>query len=613
MCGIAGAISPGSCEKAKPIVQSIVLSQHRRGPDHQAIECIRGSQTHVVMGHNRLSIIDLTSQANQPMWDGDHRYCLVYNGEIYNYIELREELVGLGHKFFSRSDSEVIIEAFKEWGLDALDRFNGMFAFALYDTETETMWLVRDRFGVKPLCYYSNENTLFFASTGKAIAESERLEPNLDYAARGLVYHIYEDDTDISPYQGLRALRPGHCLQVRSMPAGKLTLELHSYYDLGSRVGRLREVIVEQSPLELTQLVAERLAHSVTIRLRADVPMGISLSGGLDSATLAGLLGQRHDDITGFTFGHPDVSASEGPVVRDMSERTKIGVHFVWPRPAAFIDAFWEAFEAQDAPFPGPSIVAQYLVFKAASDHGVKVLLGGQGGDELFMGYRKFQLFRFYELAHSRRYLEALAAAAGIFSVLLAESEKIMEYLGHLERYHGGRRLKGALKLPDPSPLAMGYHPTQPLWERQLQDVTRFSLPTLLRYEDRNSMGNSVESRLPFLDYRLVELALALPTPLKIRRGYGKWIVREATRGMVLDRIRLARYKRPFDVHLRRWIEQGLGDSIRARLRGIVAKTRDFLAPGAAINDVWSDAQLVRRPSAFAEAVTLIWLGDRRR
>jgi asparagine synthase (glutamine-hydrolysing) len=611
MCGIAGAYSLGGFARTEPIVRNIVTTQHRRGPDHQAIESIRGAQTHVVVGHNRLSIIDLTPLANQPMWDNGHRYCLVYNGEIYNYLELKAELSALGHRFFSRSDSEVILEAFKEWGLDALGRFNGMFAFALYDSEDEMMWLVRDRFGVKPLFYYSNEDTVFFASTGTAIAECERLEPNLDYVARGLVYNIYEDDTEISPYQGLKSLRPGHCLQLRPTPSGKPAVRLHSYYDLESRVRRLREAVVDQSPSELTRMVTERLTDAVAIRLRSDVPMGISLSGGLDSATLAGLLAQRHDDITGFTFGSAEEPASEGPVVEAMSKRSPMGIHFVWPRPAEFIDAFWEALEAQDAPFPGPSIVAQYLVFKAASTHGVKVLLGGQGGDELFMGYRKFQLFHFLELARRKRYLDAIEAAVGLFSVLLTEYTKILDYVGHLERYRGGRRQTGPLRLPAPSPVAMGYDPAEPLWERQLQDVTRYSLPTLLRYEDRNSMGNSVESRLPFLDYRLVELALALPTALKIRRGYGKWIVRQAATGMVLDRIRLARYKRPFDVHLRRWIEQGLGESVRVRLHGNASRLQGFLAPGANINEAWADAQLVGRPAALAEAVALIWLGDR--
>jgi asparagine synthase (glutamine-hydrolysing) len=613
MCGIAGAFSLGQSENTEKIVEEIVTSQHRRGPDHRAIECIRGPRTQVVLGHNRLSIIDLTTQANQPMWDGDHRYCLVYNGEIYNYIELRAELSLLGHRFFSRSDSEVIIEAFKQWGLDALERLNGMFAFALYDTGTETLWLVRDRFGVKPLFYYQHQNTLIFASTGRVIAESEQLEPNLDYAARGLVYNIYDDDTDISPYQSLKALRPGHTLQVGSTPEGELTVELGLYYDLESRVMRVQEAVLGRSPKELTQLVHERLEDAVEIRLRSDVPMGISLSGGLDSSTLAGLLARRHGDITGFTFGSQDEPMSEGPLVKELSERTKIGVHFVWPQSTEFVQNFWEALEAQDAPFPGLSIVAQYMVFKAASARGVKVLLGGQGGDELFMGYRKFQFFLFLELIHKRRYQSALGVALGVFSMMLAEFHKVSEYPNHLNRYRNKHRETGMLRLPAPSRVWMGYDPARPLWQRQMEDVTRFSLPTLLRYEDRNSMGNSVESRLPFLDYRLVELALALPTALKIHKGYGKWIIRKATDGMVLDRIRLARYKRPFDVNVRSWIEQGLGESIRARLHQAATRTRDFLAPGARINEAWSDSQLMRRPSALGEAITMIWLGNRLR
>jgi asparagine synthase (glutamine-hydrolysing) len=613
MCGIAGAISETRFEHSRRVVERIVASQYRRGPDHHAIESIVGSRTQVVLGHNRLSIIDLTRRANQPMWDGDHRYCLVYNGEIYNYIELRAELALLGHRFFSHSDSEVIIEAFKQWGEGALHRFNGMFAFALFDSETETLWLVRDRFGVKPLFYCTKQSRVVFASTGKAIADDEGLEPNLDYAARGLIYRIYEDNTDLSPYHGLKSLPPGHCLQVSSSPAGKLALKLRSYYDLESRVSCLKEEAAGKSCLELTRMVKDRLEDAVGLRLRSDVPMGISLSGGLDSATLAGLLAGRHDEITGFTFGHPDEPRSEGPLVKEMSERTRIKVHFVWPQPAEFIQNFWEALEAQDAPFPGPSIVAQYLIFKAASTHGVKVLLGGQGGDELFMGYRKYQLFRFLELAHRRQYLDALGAALGMFSVLLAEYYKVFEHLEHLKRYRGDCRPNGVLKLPEPSPLFMGYDPARPLWERQLKDVTFFSLPTLLRYEDRNSMGNSVESRLPFLDFRLVELALALPSALKIRRGFGKWIIRQATREIVVDRIRLARYKQPFDVHLRSWLERGLGESVRAHLSEAVPKTSEFLAPGISIGDAWSNAQFLKRPSALTEAVTIIWLGKRMR
>ncbi len=613
MCGIAGAISSVWCENARKTVQEIVASQYRRGPDHQAVESFRGARTQVTLGHNRLSIIDLSTQANQPMWDADHRCCLVYNGEVYNYIELRAELSRLGHRFFSRSDSEVILEAFKQWGMDALNRFNGMFAFALYDTSTETLYLVRDRFGIKPLFYYRNQNTLFFASTGKAIAACEGLEPNLDYAARGLSYGIYDDDTDFSPYEGLKALQPGHLLQIAATPHGDLSLELRCYYDLKTRVCMLRETLSGKSPAELTQLVKERLEDAVAVRLRSDVPMGISLSGGLDSATLAGLLAHRHDDIVGFSFGNQNEPTSEGPLVKELSDRTGIEVQFIWPQSADFIQDFWDALEAQDAPFAGPSIIAQYMVFKAASARGVKVLLGGQGADELFMGYRKFQLFRFLELTHRRDYLGALGAALGMFSMIMSESHKVLDYLKHLDRYRSRRRHSGVLRLPSSSRLSIGYDPYSPLSERQLEDVTRFSLPTLLRYEDRNSMGNSVESRLPFLDYRLAELALALPSVVKVHKGYGKWIVRQAADGLVLDRIRLARYKRHFDVDLRHWIENGLGESIRARLREAAGKTRDLLVRGVEVDEVWSNVQLTGRSSAFAEAVTLIWLGNRLR
>ena len=611
MCGIAGAISQTWYEESERMVQAIVASQYRRGPDHHAIERINGSQTQVVLGHNRLSIIDLTTQANQPMWDGDHRFCLVYNGEVYNYLELRTELSRLGHRFVTRSDSEVVIEAFKQWGLDALERFNGMFAFALYDARKETLWLVRDRFGVKPLYYYSEQDTLLFASTTRAIAEGKGLKPDLDYAARGLVYGIYDDDTEISAYRGLRALRPGHYLQVKTTRTGALAHELRAYYDLASRVCRLQQDIMDASLEALTKRVKENLNDAVSLRLRAAVPMGISLSGGLDSATLAAHLARHHEDITGFTFGDPRVPASEGATVQELSDRTRIGIHFVWPGGADFTRCFWETLEAQDAPFPGPSIVAQYMVFKAAAACGVKVLLGGQGGDELFMGYRKFQLFYFLELVERRQFVKALGVALGLLSVLIAEHYKIVEYFGHLRRYQGGARRDGTLRLPDPSPLRMGYDSKRPLRERQMQDVTRFSLPTLLRYEDRNSMGNSVESRLPFLDYRLVELALALPTAVKVHRGYGKWIIRRAASDMVVDSIRLARYKRPFDVNLGNWVSQGLGKSIRSRLYETLGKTRLFLAPGTSIEEAWSDAQLARRPAAFAEAVTLIWLGSR--
>ncbi len=212
VCGISGAYSTEDrIDRLRDLVDEIVESQYRRGPDHQALEAVAGKRANLVVGANRLSVIDLSPEANQPMWDVQRRYCLVFNGEIYNYVELREELIALGHRFSTRSDSEVILEAFKEWGVGAAERFNGMFAFAVFDTAEWCLYLFRDRFGVKPLYYFANENSLYFASTCKVIARRLSLEPNLEYVARGLRLWVY-DYGEISPFIDLTALNPGHYL-----------------------------------------------------------------------------------------------------------------------------------------------------------------------------------------------------------------------------------------------------------------------------------------------------------------------------------------------------------------------------------------------------------------
>jgi len=610
MCGIAGAFSIGRSNKWQNTIEKIVNSQYRRGPDHQAIECIQSDLTTLILGHNRLSIIDLSSDANQPMWSSDRYHCVVFNGEIYNYLELRAELTSLGHRFSTRSDTEVIIEAFKEWGMSAIERFNGMFALALFDVQKQMLWLLRDRFGVKPLYYYLSEDTLLFASTGTIIAKCMNLEPNLDYVSRGLTHWVYEDDGDISPYIGLKTLQPAHYLEVTVSDAGKFNWRLYQYYDLTERMLAVKETLAALSVQDLVELVTARLHEAVEIRLRADVPVGVSLSGGLDSSALAALLAFKHDDVIGFTFGHPWASQSEGPLVQELSKQIGIKVEYVWPGMSEIIQSFWDTLDAQGAPFPGGSTVAQNLVYRAARAQGVKVLLGGQGGDELFMGYRKFSMFWLHRLVHQKRYAEALVFMLSIVPMLVAERSKAAMYWTYRYRFTGSHSTDSVLRLPNPPRLSLGYNPVQPLWARQTLDVTRWSLPTLLRYEDRNSMGNSVESRLPFLDYRLVELALALPEAVKVRGGYGKWIVREAIRGKIPEKIRAARYKRNFDVEEAKWIERGLGASIRKALQERFATVQKWLKPGTKIEEAFSNSQLGKSPIAFTEAITLLWLGD---
>jgi asparagine synthase (glutamine-hydrolysing) len=221
VCGVAGIYST-KCriDKTRNLVEETVESQYRRRLDHQAIHTIADERANLAVDANRLSIIDLSPEANQPMWDNERRYCLVFYGEIYNYVELRKELITLGHSFSTPSDSEVILESFKEWGVCAAERFNGMFAFALFDKGEECLYLFRDRFGVKPLYYFVDDNKLYFASTCGVLARRLRLGSNLDSVARGLRLWVY-DYGEISPFVGLKALKPAHYLRVKVTEVGK--------------------------------------------------------------------------------------------------------------------------------------------------------------------------------------------------------------------------------------------------------------------------------------------------------------------------------------------------------------------------------------------------------
>ena len=609
MCGIAGVYTLKPIEPFRSQVERIIERQHRRGPDFRAFETVSGNHSCAVFGHNRLSIIDLSPAGNQPMWDISHRLCVVFNGEIYNYVELRAELLALGHCFTSNSDTEVVLESFKRWGPEAFPRFNGMFAMALFDVRDEQLYLVRDRFGVKPLYYVLRGDTIHFASTGGEIARILGLSPNLEYVACGVRYGLYEHD-DSAPFAGMKALLPGHWMKIGTGESGRLSSSLKSYYNLPARTEALAETLATVSVEHAVESVAALLDNAVRIRLRADVPVAVSLSGGLDSSTVAALAVRNPiDKLHGFTFGSLDVSASEGPVAAKLAQKANIDVTYVWPRIDEICDAYEETLHAQVGPFPGGSIIAQYMVFKAARLAGFKVLLGGQGGDEAFMGYRKFQLFNFRKLVERKQYFKALLFAQSLVPMFFAERWRWVDSWNNRNRYMKRSGLTTGLRLPE-AEMGIGYSPAETLRSRQICDVAMASLPTLLRYEDSNSMGNSIESRLPFLDYRVMEFGIALPEALKMRGGHGKWIVRRAMKGSVPDSIRIARYKKGFDVQQNRWIDGGLGGHIRRMLHERTAQVAEWVSPGFNLEFDFSNEQLKSRPAAFAEATSLIWLAN---
>ena len=604
VCGLAGVVAPGREGDARRFIEDAVATHACRGPDHRTIVALPGD---VMLGHNRLSIIDLSDEANQPLWDAEGRRCVVLNGEIYNYLELRDELVGIGHRFRTSSDTEVLLTAFNQWGDGALERLRGMFAFAVYEPEVGRMWLARDRFGVKPLYYRHDDAVFAFSSTPAPIARGYGSSPDLGFVGRGLRYWLYETDDSRTQYTGVHALRAGHFMAVERSPSGAISVQEQRYYDFGERVQRRRRDMARQDDMELTQAFTERLRSGIDLRLRSDVPIGVSLSGGLDSSSILALASERTTGLVGITFGDPAVAATEGPAVRAIAAFTKTRARFVWPSAEDLINAYDETLVAQDAPFNDVSVVAQFLVFRAAREEGLKVMLGGQGADEVLMGYRKYQLAALRDTLRRGEARSSLRHALSTVRMVQAELGQASLYLRQLRRYVGGRGLH-SLVSADTEPFFLGADGDAR--SRQVADIVTNSLPTLLRYEDRNSMGNGVESRLPFMDHELAEFSVAMPTAAKLRNGYGKWVLRAAMRDRLPPPVLMTRRKVGFTVQQDAWIRDGLGEHVRSRLRSQPSVLHSLLPRDTDLDIAFSDHRLARSATAFADATALIWLGQ---
>lgn len=600
MCGIAGSVSTNTSNQA--LIDRILISQHARGPDHLAQTTIQTNHSSVILGHNRLSILDLHARSDQPMWHPSNQFCVVFNGEIYNYLEIREDLIRLGNVFHTSSDTEVLLQAYAQWGIDCLSKFNGMFAFALYDQTQQKLWLARDRFGVKPLFYFQNTQHLVFASSSREIAKHFQLQPNLHYIARGQKFGYYDDASAETAFEKLRCVPASHvaCIDLTTQ-----SLTLKKYYDFAQAIASTQHQIVDLSEQDLLEKTKFELERAVSIRLRSDVKLALSLSGGLDSSTIAALAKHQQTDITAYSFGHPEARQSEAPLVVELSKRLNIPTQFIWPTQAEMNEAFWKTLDAQDAPFRSFSIVAQNLVYNRVHQDGVKVLLAGQGGDEGFLGYRKFFLFFAQKLLKQKQYFEMVQFLFSMLPTAFSELGRTKLYWHNRKRYqNGGDQDQVGLILPS---LDVNIGSSE---QRQILDITDFSLPTLLRYEDRNSMSHSVESRLPFLDYQLLELALALPETLKIRHGYGKWVLRDLMQNELPDTIRLARYKRGFDVPVKQWLDSGVGDTLLTYLLDNQSSLQPYLSCKVDIAKAYNRSALQHRNQALSEAITLAWLAN---
>ena len=541
MCGIFGYVGARDI----PIESATDLIDYR-GPDAEGFlqwslhngQLRRGRGNHwengvqrVAFGFRRLAIIDLDSRSNQPFSHPSGKFHLVFNGEIYNYLEVREELVRRNHQFATESDTEVLLKAYVEWGPDCLARLNGMWAFAILDVERRRLFCSRDRFGIKPFYYYASDDEFFFASEIKQLfAAGVDKEVNTNVIRDFLDQRIL-DHTNETFFKNIHQLPAGSYISVPCHSPGELQPQ---------RFWRL-QVQPEHESLSYGQAkdrFRELFDDSVKLRFRSDVPVGACLSGGLDSSAVVAVASELFSfPIHTFTSQF-DISAFDETEYAQLLPQKfdNLQPHFCSPTEATFREEFDKILFHLDEPFASMTNVARWEIMKLVKSQGVTVVLNGQGADELLAGYRKF--FAFY-LKEKIQQGQLCRFASELFHLVKNREFNFFE-LKEIRRYLKRANL-GSFYTPDghnlPAMADIGLRGADTMKQRCLSDVERYSYPILLRYEDRLSMAFSLETRVPFLDYRLIEFLFSIPADYKIRSGYTKAILRDSLAGTLPAKI----------------------------------------------------------------------------
>lgn len=550
MCGLCGIVDLGRPPE-RSSVEVMLDGLVHRGPDGRGLFESDG----VCLGHLRLAIIDLSDAGLEPFASDDGRLQLVFNGEIYNYLELREELRVRGHRFRTQTDTEVLLSSYREWGERCVEHFNGMWAFAIWDVERRTLFCSRDRLGVKPLYYRLDGSRLAFASEPWVLG-GDSPRPNLP-VIRDYLEHGYLDQGEETFFEGVLRLPPAHSFVFD--PNG---LRLERYWRLEAR----------ESPREPVAAVRETFLDAVRLQLRADVPVGTALSGGIDSSAIAVAVAHHgHERQTTVTAYFDDAGFDERPYARTVVERTGADAHWVSFTAEDLVENLPTIVRAQGEPFGSTSICAGWYVMREAGRAAVTVMLDGQGGDELFGGYRAYFGYRIADLLRAGRVVEATAelrAFAGLNGPRWTAVALVGPHVPEPVRLAIRSRLRGSSSLAGP---ALGTKTREPptngaaefpdrLRRQLLLVLSRRGLPELLRYEDRNSMAHSIEARVPMLDHRLVELAFSLPGDELIRRGETKSVLRRGLDGLLPTEVRHRRDKLGFVTPEGRFLRGPLGD-----------------------------------------------------
>jgi asparagine synthase (glutamine-hydrolysing) len=535
LCGIAGVIALNGRNLGPQhgaAVASMVDQMTHRGPDSKGVS----SYPRTILGGCRLAILGLETLSNQPLQSPDSEVVIVFNGEIYNFLELRDELRALGHSFVSTGDTEVIVHAYEQWKDKCVERFNGMFAFAIFDPGADRIFFARDRFGVKPFYYVLSSGFFAFASEPIPLIRCGLATSTLDdhTVAEYLRFGV-TDTSERTFFREISQLKPGHCGAIDGSE-----VKMCSWYDPSSATSGIDSG--PALPAVKATLFRKLFESSVSLRMRSDFPVGILLSGGIDSSCILGVTARLFDPSTlrAYCVSFPGSEVDESRYAEATAKAVSVPLD-IESAGAIDVEAVRQCIQAQQEPVISPSVVAQWLVMKAVGQSGIKVLLSGQGSDEYLAGYEYFDAYAVFDavlrlefgealrhLLHERNARRIGSILAQVAFLLLPGNAASGFWRKAWLRKPGGRDQQ--------SPYVGTLGASKRFRSAQLFHL-RMRLPELLRYEDRNSMAFSIETRHPFLDYRLVDLSLGYSTDLLVGDGMRKLILRRALGDVLIPQV----------------------------------------------------------------------------
>lgn len=563
MCGIAGIINKSDRPVSSAEIRAITNPVIHRGPDNEGFYF--GSN--FAFGHRRLSIIDLSESANQPM-TYKSRNTITYNGEIYNYIEIRNQLIKLGYKFKTVSDTEVILAAYDCYGENCVRKFNGMWSFAIYDPSREIIFCSRDRFGVKPFYYLDLHDKFVFGSEIKQLTGSlNSIIANLPIVIDYLVASL-DDHSNQTFFKSIVKLEQSHNLiyDLRSH-----SFRNYRYYELNADNN-----ITGFSEKDSIDYYSGLLTDSVKLRLRSDVRVGACLSGGLDSSGIVSIASslynpESNNKFVSVTARSTEPCYDETHYARLVSDHCGLEWHVVTPQYNEFRDDLSRLIHIQEEPFGSPSIYMQYKVFEKAREAGCKVMLDGQGGDETLLGYERY--YPAYLISGGwQNFMKNLFSVKKnsnlsipvLFSYYLYFTLPQVRMMRLKSRFSFIR--KDMMQFLNREMLINSARVYRNINELQKDEIETVQLPHLLKYEDRNSMIHSIESRLPFLDYRLVEASLSINNSFKIKDGWTKYLLRKSVENRLPAEITKRKDKVGFNAPESTWIGK-MNDHMRGQVK----------------------------------------------